>query len=171
MEITFKLCSEKDLEQLIKVSRETFISSFEKDNDPKDFKNYITHAFSKEVLLEQLRDKGSDFYFVHNQKNLLGYFKINEFGAQSELKESNGLELERIYVIERYQGSKIGLKILEKVFALAKQKSKTYIWLGVWEQNERAIKWYQKHKFKKFGTHPYLIGNDEQTDWLMRKEL
>ena len=171
MEVVFKFCNESDIEKLVTISKETFANAFEKDNDPEDFKDYITTAFSRKALLEQLKDKNSIFCFVYADKSLAGYFKINEFTAQSELKEENGLELERIYVFEQYQGYKIGVQILDEILALAKQKNKKYIWLGVWERNIRAIKWYQKNGFEKFGTHPYFIGNDEQTDWLMKKTI
>lgn len=171
MKITFELVDLEDVEILIEISKTTFSSAFEKDNNPEDFKQYLDVAFSKEALSSQLLDKNATFYFVYYQKNLVGYFKVNEFTAQSDLKERNGLELERIYVLDAYQGNQIGLQILEEVYAVAKQKCKTYIWLGVWQRNKRAIKWYQKNKFKKFATHPYFIGDDEQTDWLMKKEV
>ncbi len=171
MEIRLKHCKEKNLAQLVKISKETFSNAFESDNDPNDFKSYLNSAFSENTLLDQLRNKNSLFYFVYLAKTLVGYFKINEFEAQSDIKEAKGLELERIYVLEEYQGKQIGLQVLEKVTSLAKQKNKTYIWLGVWERNIRAIKWYQNNSFKKFGTHPYFIGADKQTDWLMKKEI
>jgi len=171
MNVTFELCGLNDLERLIKISRITFSNAFKEDNNPIDFKAYLNQAFSKEALLKELKDVNSTFYFIFYQNNLAGYFKVNEFGAQSDIKDNNGFELERIYILESYQRRQIGLQVLNKVYALAKQKSKTYIWLGVWEKNQKAILWYKRNNFKKFGTHPFFIGADEQTDWLMQKEL
>lgn len=171
MNVTFELCGLNDLERLIKISRITFSNAFKADNNPKDFKIYLNKAFSKEALLKELKDENSAFYFVFLKNDLAGYFKVNEFGAQSDIKDNDGFELERIYILESYQRKQIGLKVLSKVYALAKQKSKTYIWLGVWEKNQKAILWYKRNNFKKFGTHPFFIGADEQTDWLMQKEL
>ena len=44
------------------------------------------------------------------------------------------------------------------------------VWLGVWEHNNRAQKFYWKYGFEKSGhTHPFPIGNTPQTDlWLWK---
>lgn len=102
---------------------------------------------------------------------LVGYFKLNEHDAQTDIKTEESLELERIYVVKEFQGMQIGRLMLQKAIELAVEKGKRYIWLGVWEKNFNAIRFYQKYNFKKFATHSYFIGNDEQMDWLLRLEL
>jgi len=171
MRIHFQKCTLSDLNQLIEVARTTFVDSFEKDNDPEDFKNYITTAFEKSNFLGQLQNPKSSFYFVFRHKELVGYFKINCSDAQTDIKSEESIELERIYVIKEFQGMEIGKRMLQEAIRLASLKNKKYLWLGVWEKNRDAIRFYQKYSFTKFDTHPYFIGNDEQTDWLMRYEL
>jgi ribosomal protein S18 acetylase RimI-like enzyme len=171
MQIHFHKCTLSDIDQLIEIARTTFADSFEKDNDPEDFKNYITTAFEKGNFLGQLQNPNSSFYFVFIHKELVGYFKLNVDGAQTDIKSEESIELERIYVLEKFQRQQIGKVILQEAVRLAFQQNKTYIWLGVWEKNKDAIRFYQKHRFIKFDTHPYYIGKDKQTDWLMRYEL
>ena len=156
---------------LSQISRETFVTAFASQNNPKDFKHYINKAFSMDTINSELNNIASHFYFAYYKNNLIGYFKLNEFDAQNELQEAQGIELERIYVINKFQGKGLGGQILQNIFKLAIKKEKLYIWLGVWELNKEAIRFYQEKGFIKFGTHPYYIGNDKQTDWLMRKEL
>ena len=60
---------------------------------------------------------------------------------------------------------------MEQTVAMAKQKGKKYIWLGVWEKNKKAISFYQKHGFYKIGTHEFVIGDDVQIDYIMRRDL
>jgi ribosomal protein S18 acetylase RimI-like enzyme len=74
-------------------------------------------------------------------------------------------------VLEQFQGEQIGTKMLFKAIEIAFDKNKKHLWLGVWEKNTDAIRFYQKHGFLKFNTHPYYIGKDKQTDWLMRFDL
>lgn len=170
--IQFRKCSLNDLTTLTKISRDTFVTAFEKDNNPDDFIEYITHAFSSETLKAQLKDPDTHFYFAYDEQNVLvGYVKINQNNAQTELKEPTSIELERIYVLQQYQGKNIGSELLRKVIELAQTWKKKTLWLGVWEHNPRAIRFYQRHGFVKFGEHPYFIGKDKQTDWLMRLEL
>lgn len=171
MNLAFKQCNKSNLKELSQISRETFVTAFASQNNPEDFEYYIKNAFSLETLETELKNTDSHFYFVYLKKELIGYFKLNEFDAQNELQEMEGMELERIYVISKYQGKGLGAQILHKILEIVIKKQKQYIWLGVWEYNLDAIRFYEKHDFNKFDTHPYYIGKDKQTDWLMRKKL
>lgn len=171
MPIKFQKCSNSDLDKLVEISRKTFEEAFEKDNDPEDFNTYIDKAFKKSNIEQQLLNPHSTFYFVYNDKVLVGYFKLNENDSQTDVKSEESIELERIYVLKEFQGNRIGEQILHKTLELASQKVKKFIWLGVWQKNTNAIRFYEKHGFVKFGTHPYYIGRDKQTDWLMRFDL
>ena len=53
----------------------------------------------------------------------------------------------------------------------ARQKQKEYIWLGVWEKNERALRFYEQNGFYGIGTHCFILGKDRQIDHIMRKDL
>lgn len=171
MQLNFQKCELADLERLISIAKKTFVNAFEKYNDPEDFKAYVNMAFEKENILSQLKNQDSAFYFVFVEQQLVGYFKLNVNEAQTDIKTKEAIELERIYVLQEFQGKQIGKLMLQKTIALATEKSKKYIWLGVWEHNLNAIRFYQKHGFKKFATHPYFVGKDEQTDWLLRFDL
>jgi len=171
MQLHFRKCTLSDLDELIEISRTTFVDSFEKDNNPEDFKNYIDSAFEKGTIAKQLDNSNSDFFFVFKDEQLVGYFKLNIGHAQTDIKSEEAIELERIYVRQEFQGQEIGKHMLQKAIALAAELKKEHLWLGVWEKNVAAIRFYQKHGFTKFDTHPYYIGKDKQTDWLMRLEL
>ncbi|WP_297796806.1 GNAT family N-acetyltransferase [uncultured Eudoraea sp.] len=171
MELKFFKCSISDLDQLIALSRETFIEAFEAVNNPEDFKSYMQKAFSKKQLKRELEDMHMTFYFVTQENEILGYFKLNEDVAQTETKDKHAIELERIYVKRAYQGKKIGEWMLNQIKRIAVDQNKSYLWLGVWEKNHNAIRFYEKSGFMKFGRHPYYIGSDKQMDWLMKFDL
>ena len=171
MKLSFVLCGKEQLESLQAISKDTFIAAFGSQNDPEDFKSYLTTAFSLEKLRAELLHPNSFFYFVYWKASLVGYLKINLGEAQSEFKHDGGLELERIYILAAHQGKGLGTQLLSYVFEFAKHKNARYVWLGVWEENIRAISFYKKHGFIKIGSHPYYIGKDKQTDWLMKKEI
>jgi len=171
MQLHFQKCILSDLDQLIDISKKAFVDAFEKDNDPEDFKAYINIAFAKKNIFTQLKNPGSAFYFVFRGEYLVGYFKLNENDAQTDIKSKEFIELERIYVLGEFQGEHIGQLMLQKAIEIASEKGKEYMWLGVWEKNTNAIRFYQKYNFKKFDTHPYFIGKDKQTDWLMGYEI
>lgn len=168
MQLRLQKCKPADLNLLAQISRKTFVDAFEKANDPINFKNYTNQAFSHETLLRELNNTDTSFYFVFKDIHLSGYFKLNENLAQTDLKSKEAIELERIYVLENFQGQQIGKWILDEVKQIALEKQKKFLWLGVWEENRKAIEFYERHGFSKFAKHPYYIGNDKQTDWLMR---
>ncbi|WP_190810493.1 GNAT family N-acetyltransferase [Flagellimonas sp. S3867] len=171
MELKLQRCVIEDLEKLVTISKATFIDAFEKDNNPADFESYINEAFSSERLRSELENKNTRFYFVFSGHELIGYLKLNKGPAQSDIKDDQSLELERIYVIQQFQGKGIGNWLLQQVIQIARNEASNYVWLGVWQKNQAAVRFYLRHGFQKFDTHPYYIGKDKQTDWLMRLNL
>ncbi len=164
-------CGPGNLDDLARISRDTFTEAFEALNNPDDFKHYLETAFSRHQLLSELQDPHTDIYFVYSGGELVGYFKLNEKESQTDIADKDSIELERIYVSGAYQGKQIGKWMLERIIEIGHQRRKSYLWLGVWEKNTGAIRFYEKYGFAKFGTHPYYIGKDRQTDWLMRLDL
>ena len=171
MDLSFVKCTLKDLDKLTDLSKTTFVNAFEKDNNPTDFNNYMDKAFSREAIKVQLINPNSVFYFTYFNNSLVGYFKLNERGAQNEQFEKPSIELERIYVLDGFQDKQIGMRMLLKTIEIAKAKQVSFIWLGVWQKNTAAVRFYERFGFTTFSSHPYYIGKDKQTDWLMKKEL
>ena len=169
--LTFQIVKKEEVKHLQFISKNTFSESFAKDNSRENLKSYFKAAFSLKQLAKELNNSLSRFFFIYIDETLCGYFKINIGGSQTEIKSDDGLELERIYILAEYQGKKIGEKILEKVKYIASLEQKKYIWLGVWELNTKAIKFYERFGFKKFDTHIYQIGDDPQIDWMMKMML
>ncbi len=169
--LNYKKCDLSNLELLTYISRQTFVDAFEKDNNSDDFMIYIDSAFSKNQIESELLNPNTEFYFVYDAEILVGYFKINENEAQAEPYGKDALELSRIYVWKQFQGQHLGKRILKKIIDIAITKQKSYMWLGVWQLNMNAVRFYERHGFTKFDSHSFYIGNDRQTDWLMRLDL
>lgn len=161
----------KDLEELVTLSIKTFSNAFEHQNTPENFNHYIKTALNNEKLKEELNNPNSEFYFAKLNNETVGYLKLNYNQAQSDLKEKNGMELERIYVLQGFQGINIGKKLLYFTINQAKQKKLDYVWLGVWDKNLRAIAFYKRNGFEISGSHPFYLGSDQQTDLIMKLNL
>jgi len=97
--------------------------------------------------------------------------KVNFFGSQTEDGYENSLELQQIYVLKSYKGKGIGKKFMEAAINLARENNLEYVWLGVWKHNYKAIEFYKKKGFEKFGEHVFVLGKDEQVDYLMKLEI
>ena len=81
------------------------------------------------------------------------------------------MEIERIYVLDEFHGKKVGLTLYNRALEIAQQRNIDYIWLGVWENNFKALNFYRKQGFIEFDQHIFKLGNDEQTDLLMKLSL
>lgn len=153
------------------ISKQTFNETFSESNNAEDMVIYLEEAFSVEKLRLELDDPNSEFYFSIIDNEVVGYLKINFGESQTELKDNKGLEIERIYVSKEYLGKRIGQMLYDKAIEIARAHQARYVWLGVWEENHRAINFYKKNGFVAFDKHVFKLGNDEQIDIMMRFDL
>lgn len=171
MDIAFKQCTQADLFDLRALSRRTFRETFAADNTPAALQAHLDRAYALEKLRTELSNPYSQFWFLYEKGSLAGYLKLNEAPAQTELHDPVSLEIERIYVARAFQGHGLGGMLMARAIETAQARGKRYIWLGVWEKNKKARSFYQKHGFRKIGSHPFSVGDDVQTDDIMRKDL
>lgn len=157
--------------QLQKIGRQTFYETFSESNTEENMHNYLEEVFSADKLSDELNDKNAAFYFAKIEDEVIGYLKLNFGQSQTELKDDKALEIERIYVLQEFHGKKIGQILYDKAIEIAKQKKADYVWLGVWEENQRAISFYKKNGFVEFDKHIFKLGDDEQTDIMMKLKL
>lgn len=171
MTIRTKKCTVEDLQALQGISIETFNATFKDQNSPENMTSYLERAFNLEQLENELSNISSEFYFVYFKNEVAGYLKININDAQSEEMGHDSLEIERIYIKNKFQRHGLGKVLFNKALEVAKEHNKKKIWLGVWEKNENAISFYKKMGFIKIGTHSFFMGDEEQTDLIMSKTL
>ena len=157
-----------DLGQLQTIGRQTFSDTFNSSNTEENMRKYLDEEFSADKLSKELNDKNSVFYFAMIDKEVIGYLKINFSQSQKEFQDDRAIEIERLYVLSEFHGKKIGQILYEKSVEIALQRKADYVWLGVWEHNSRAINFYKKNGFVEFDKHIFKLGDDEQTDILMK---
>lgn len=160
-----------DIEELVRISRQTFAETFAAANTGENMQKYLSENFSDTKLATELANPDSAFYFAIRENNVIGYLKLNEGQAQTEIKADDAVEIERIYVRKEYQGKKVGQLLVNKAVQLARAANARYLWLGVWEENTKAIAFYRKNGFLEFGRHIFRLGDDEQTDLMMKLRL
>lgn len=122
-------------------------------------------------MIEELENPNSYFYFIYFENELAGYLKVNISDAQTEEIEGNNLEIERIYILKKFQKHGLGKALYDRAIKIAKDLECKGLWLGVWEKNENAIQFYKKLGFYKIDEHVFFMGDEKQTDFIMLKEL
>jgi ribosomal protein S18 acetylase RimI-like enzyme len=159
------------MDVLLAIGKQTFQETFAPHNSEQNMIQYLNESFTAQRLAAEIGNEGSEFYFALLGDRVVGYMKLNSGASQTEIKESNGIEIERIYVLKEYHGKQVGQLLFEWAMEIACDRKFDYVWLGVWEYNKRAIRFYEKNGFVPFDTHVFRLGEDVQTDIMMKKEL
>jgi len=161
----------KDIYNLQKIGKQTFVETFSEGNTEENLKKYLEEGFSIEKLTDELKDQNSEFYFAEVNYEVIGYLKLNSGQSQTELQHDNALEIERIYVLKEFHGKRVAQMLYQKAIEVANRLDVDFVWLGVWEENPRAIRFYKKNGFVEFDKHIFKLGDDEQTDIMMKLQL
>jgi len=169
--IEISLSKPSEINALQKISKETFIEAFSNQNSEENMRKYLDENLSIMQLTNEFMNSESLFYFAKMDEKIIGYLKVNFGKAQTDFKEDDSIEIERVYVLSEFHGKNVGKKLLDKASEISREKNAKTLLLGVWEKNYKAIRFYQKNGFVEFGNHPFILGDDIQTDILMKRLL
>lgn len=168
--VQIRLAEAGEAELIAEISRETFYETFAVHNTVADMDKFMAEQFSKEQLVEEFMIPGYTFFLALVDDEPAGYVFLKN-KSHELLGSVAGMEISRLYVRKTFIGKGIGKLLMQKSIELAEQMQKEWIWLGVWEHNQTAIDFYQAFGYEKFAEHHFLLGNDLQLDWLMKKNL
>ena len=160
--------------QLADLGRQTFQATFAATNTTTDMVAYLAENFGPEIQLAELQDRENTFLLAHMQNELVGYTKLRDnstLGLSEGQQPAGRLEVERLYVRDDWQGTGLGAALMRGILALAEQLHCSAVVLGVWEKNERARAFYQRFGFREIGQHDFQLGQDVQTDLILRKGM
>jgi len=169
--IVIKKIKESEIAVFKELAWRTFYETFQGTTSEENLIKYLEESFNEEQLRSELQIPGSYLFFAWTGREVAGYLKVNTGNAQGEFKGKNTAELERLYVLKEFQGTGVGQMLFEKAVDIAIEKNAELLWLGVWEKNDRAIRFYEKNGFVQAGEHLFMVGEDRQTDLLMERVI
>lgn len=153
----------KDVDVLRSLGEATFRETFGAQNSKENLDAYLAKSFSLANVEAQLKAPHSEFYFASLNDKIVGYLKLNT--------SDEGLEIERIYVVAAAQGQRIGKALYNFTLDLAKTRKADWLWLGVWQENTKAIEFYKRQGMEVFDTRQFQLGSELQDDFLMRLKI
>jgi GNAT superfamily N-acetyltransferase len=162
-----------DAKLLTDLSYTTFWDAFahHPKNAPDDLAHYMRQAFSMEQITVELADPKSIFLIAALDEKPAGYAKLIVDHIEPGITATRPVELNRLYSHQEYLGKGVGQNLMDACFDRARNDSRDVMWLGVWEYNPRAQRFYEKNGFRVVGKHTFQLGSDPQTDLLMQMEL
>jgi ribosomal protein S18 acetylase RimI-like enzyme len=169
--ISVRMANVTDAELIASLSRETFYNAFGPANTKHDIDKFMNEVFTHEKLMAEVFLPDNIFLLAYAGETAAGYVKLRDNNIpETSLHTNNVIEIARIYTDTSQIGKGVGSRLMNECIAIAKSKNRDFIWLGVWENNFKAIQFYERFGFKKFGEHPFVLGDDVQTDWLMARK-
>jgi len=164
--MTIRRVTLEDAEVLSKLAAHTFYNTFKGTCTDEDMEGFLVDYFNMEQVKKELSDFDDYYYFAEVDGKAVGYVRFKEdYTAFETMKQWKALELKRLYVDEHFHGKGIAQALTDFVIDYAKENAYEVVWLGVWEYNFRAQKFYNKMGFEDTGQkHDFPIGNTPQTD-------
>jgi ribosomal protein S18 acetylase RimI-like enzyme len=171
-DINIRIATKADAALIANLSRETFYNAFAPFNTKEDMDKFMNEVFTRDNLMAELNLPDNIFLLAYVDNEIAGYVRMRDQNIpEVPLGTNNIIEIARIYTISTGIGKGIGSALIKESISIAEQKKREYIWLGVWEKNDKAIRFYERFGFRKFGEHEFVLGNDAQTDWLMMRKV
>jgi diamine N-acetyltransferase len=149
----------------------TFRETFAADNTPEDMAAYLEAAFGVAQQRAELTDRQARTLLGEVESTLIAYAQLRAGPAPECVSGSSLVELVRFYVDRAWQGRGVAVALMDAAVDAAMTLGARTIWLGVWERNPRAIRFYAKHGFVDVGSHDFLVGQDRQTDRIMMRTI
>jgi ribosomal protein S18 acetylase RimI-like enzyme len=160
-----------DVKLLQDIGIQTFYDTFAEVNTKADMDQYLEKNFSDDQVILELADTDNLFFIAESNGQPAGYAKLRKGTTPPELERANAIELERLYVAKEFLGKRVGQALMDRCLSKAREENFNTVWLGVWEHNHRAIAFYKKCGFEKFGAHAFVLGTDLQTDHMMKIDI
>jgi ribosomal protein S18 acetylase RimI-like enzyme len=167
--ILIRIAGINDAAAIAAISRKTFYDTFAAHNTPENMERFLNEQFTTPALIAEVGAEGNIFLAAFAGDEMVGYARLRDADNPPGLGDAPAIELARIYALQNTIGMGVGKVLMQKCVELAREKGRGILWLGVWEHNRRAIDFYSKWGFEKFSSHDFVLGDDVQTDWLMKK--
>lgn len=149
----------------------TFFEAYVESDDPHDLAEYVTESFSADLVEKELESGIATYFLAAWNERPVGYAKLRRADAPECVEDRNSIELQRIYLFGRFTGLGLGRALVEKCVSRASEEGFSTLWLGVWEENEKARKFYRRLEFEQVGTVDFKYGNSCFTNLVMTKEI
>ena len=170
-DVTIRAASPDDAAALARFAARVFDEAFAPDNDAGDMAAYLAEAFRPDVQRAEILAPGSITLLADAGGTIAGYLYIARSLTPPCVTGPAAAELKRLYVDRSQQSRGVGKRLMDAGLAHASASGVRTLWLGVWEHNVRAQRFYAREGFVRAGEHAFVLGSDRQTDWIMQRPV
>jgi diamine N-acetyltransferase len=169
--LIFRAATAGDARTLSQLAERTFRDAFSAENRPSDLDIHCSRSYSPEAQERELRDPRMATVVAEQEGALVAYAQLQLGAGPDGAADASAVELRRFYVLQALHGSGLAQRLMQMVMDEATERGGHQLWLGVWERNPRAIRFYEKCGFSAIGERTFVLGDDPQRDLLMALPL
>ncbi len=169
--LTIRLATISDLQILSALGITTCYEAYFELEHSEDLAEYCLNFFSLKQLTSEIEDPNSTFFIAESNCQAIGYVKLREGKKIECLGDKQAIEVQRIYLLEKFKGKNFGRALIEKCYEIGKEKGYQILWLGVWDKNISAQRFYERIGMKKIGTTDFSDGKNEFINLVYAKEI
>ena len=170
-ELIIRKADVRDIKLISALSITTCYEAYFEFDPPHDLADYCFNFLSPEATETEFNDPNSTFMIAELGGNAVGVIKLRENKVVECLKGRNAIEVQRIYVLEKLKGRKIGQRLIEAGAAIGREKGYEVLWLGVWDKNVAAQKFYERIGMTNVGTTDFTDGKSDFVNFVYAMEL
>ena len=156
-----------DAAALAAFAERTFVETFAADNAAADMQAHVSQAYGVAQQTAELTNPAVITLLAEADGRLVGYAQVRRGPAPPCVEPTDAVELHRFYVDTPAHGTGVAQRLMAAVWQSARAWGAGHLWLGVWERNPRAQRFYAKCGFVDVGSHDFVLGTDRQTDRVM----
>ena len=169
--IQISRANESDARELAEFAARTFEEAFASQNNPDDLQAHLASNYGVKQQSAELRDPQVVSILARREGKLLAYAQVRRKSHPPCVTQPKPVELHRFYVDQEAHGSGLAGLMMEEVRNAASEMRGQSLWLGVWERNPRAIRFYEKCGFSDVGSHVYQVGSEPQKDRVLITDI
>lgn len=166
---TYRDATADDAEALAAFARDTWVATFGHLYPPHDLRAFLDAKFSPNVQRREIADAGTRYILAFDAKGLAGYCMMGALDLPVD--DARGLELHRLYLHQRAKGAGVADELLREAIAWARGKGALALYLSVWENNERAQRFYRRYGFKDHSEWDFMVGSTADRDYIWKLAL
>lgn len=169
--VTFRAATPEDTPLLTGLAAQSFREAYHLVWEAAGLEDYIRRAFTPGQIETELRDPDCTFILLYEGCQPAGYAKLRRGHNPPDLDGVQAVQIQRFYLLAAHYGLGLGDRLMEYCLQMARREGFAVVWLAVWPENTRAVKFYQRWGFAVTGSYPFYHGDEVAQDWLMRKEI
>jgi diamine N-acetyltransferase len=155
---------------LASLAEKTFRETFSEQNAPENMDAHCQSAYGETIQTRELQQADLEIFVAEEAGELVAYAYLRD-NTHSSVRGTKPLEIQRFYVDSSWHGRGIAQPLMQTVLERAQTRGADVLWLGVWEHNPRAKRFYEKYGFLEVGSHVFPVGDDPQRDLILARAL